>query len=92
MARYEIATLETAATGQGNSAGDIFFQLGIMFSAGSAAAIDRIAAHKWFNLAAMHGNERAARLRLEIAAEMSAAEIAAAQRAARDWLQTTENR
>ena len=38
MARYEIATLETAAAGQGNSAGDIFFQLGIMFSAGSSAA------------------------------------------------------
>ena len=72
MARYEIATLETAATGQGNSAGDIFFQLGIMFSAGSAAAIDRIAAHKWFNLAA----------------EMSDQEIASAQSAAREWLTT----
>ncbi len=72
MARYEIATLETAATGQGNSAGDIFFQLGIMFSAGSAAAIDRIAAAKWFNLAA----------------EMSDQEIASAQSAAREWLTT----
>ena len=86
MARYEIATLETAATGQGNSAGDIFFQLGIMFSAGSAAAIDRIAAHKWFNLAAMRGIADAARLRREIAEQMSESEIAAAQRAARAWL------
>jgi hypothetical protein len=34
----------------------------------------------------MRGNRDAIRLRLEIAAEMSVAEIAAAQRAARDWL------
>ena len=88
MARYEIATLETAATGQGNSAGDIFFQLGIMFSAGSAAAIDRIAAHKWFNLAVARGNRVAAERRREVAAEMSDQEIASAQRAAREWLTT----
>ena len=88
MARYEIATLETAAVGQGNSAGDIFFQLGIMFSAGGAAAIDRIAAHKWFNLAAQRGNRSAIDHRRELAAEMSEAEIATAQRAAREWLTT----
>ena len=34
----------------------------------------------------MRGNQDAIRLRREIAAEMSAVEIAAAQRAARDWL------
>ena len=50
--------------------------------------IDYVIAHKWFNLAAMHGNKDAVRLRREIAAEMSAQEIAAAQRAARDWLHT----
>jgi hypothetical protein len=44
-----------------------------------------VAAHKWFNLAAMLGNSEAALLRREIAAEMSQGEIAAAQRAARDW-------
>jgi uncharacterized protein len=88
MARYEIATLETAAAGQGNSAGDIFFQLGIMFSAGSSAAIDRIAAHKWFNLAAARGNRTAAERRRELAAEMSDHEIASAQSAAREWLTT----
>jgi hypothetical protein len=43
-------------------------------------------AHKWFNLAAMRGNEDAARLRREIADQMSEDEIAAAQRAARAWL------
>jgi len=86
MARYEIAALETAATGQGNSAGDIFFQLGIAFSAGSAEPLDRIAAHKWFNLAAARGNRLAIEHRRELASEMSAQEIASAQRAAREWL------
>jgi len=36
----------------------------------------------------MRGNAEAARLRREIAEEMSEAEIAAAQRAARDWITT----
>jgi len=36
----------------------------------------------------MRGNPDAIRLRREVADEMSAAEIAAAQRAARDWLTT----
>ena len=34
----------------------------------------------------MRGNEDATRLRREIAEQMSESEIAAAQRAARDWL------
>jgi len=88
MGRYEMAMLETAAEGQGNSAGDIFFQLGIMFSAGAVEAIDRISAHKWFNLAALRGNVAAVERRREIAAEMSKSEVAAAQRAAREWLTT----
>ena len=49
-----------------------------------------VAAHKWFNLAAMKGNQDAVRLRREIAAEMTDAEIAAAQRAARDWIRNGE--
>ena len=40
----------------------------------------------WFNLAAAKGNAEAVRLRREIANQMSDAEVAAAQRAARDWL------
>jgi TPR repeat protein len=50
--------------------------------------IDYITAHKWFNLAAMQGNSDAARLRQEIAEQMSNADIAAAHRAARAWLKT----
>ena len=61
---------------------------GMMYAAGRTVQPDLITAHKWFNLAAMRGNCEAIRLRREIAEEMSAAEIAAAQRAARDWLTT----
>ena len=85
MALFEMAALERAAAGQGNSAGDIFFMLGIK---ASGEMFDRIAAHKWFNLAAARGNRKAVEHRREIAAEMSPAEIVAAQRAAREWLTT----
>jgi TPR repeat protein len=85
MALFEMAALESAAAGQGNSAGDIFLMLGIK---ASSEVFDRVAAHKWFNLAAARGNRKAVEHRREIAAEMSPAEIAAAQRAAREWLIT----
>lgn len=52
----------------------------------TSAPVDLIAAHKWFNVAAMLGNSDANRLRREIAAEMSKAEITEAQRAARAWI------
>jgi TPR repeat protein len=64
---------------------DAFYQLGMRHAADASAA-DRIEAHKWFNIAAIRGNAMAARLRREIAEEMSPAEIAAAQRAAREWI------
>jgi TPR repeat protein len=65
---------------------DRLFELGMMYSTGRLVDADFVSAHKWFNIAAMRGNADAARLRREIAGEMSEAEIAAAQRAARDWL------
>jgi uncharacterized protein len=68
------------------AAGDLLFNLGMMYSVGRDMPDDLIAAHKWFNLAAIKGNIEAVRLRREIACLMSDAEIAAAQRAARDWL------
>ena len=64
----------------------MFFRLGMMYSIGSDVPTDYVSAHKWFNLAAMRGNAEAIRLRREIAVEMTEAEIARAQRAARDWL------
>ena len=57
-----------------------------MHSAGRDVTLDLVTAHKWFNLAALQGNEDAKRYRMEIAREMSKAEIADAQRRAREWL------
>jgi hypothetical protein len=48
--------------------------------------VDYIAAHKWFNLAAMKGVGEARTWRAQISREMSAGQIAEAQRQARAWL------
>ena len=86
MARFEILDSTMAPLGEGSAAGDMLFELGMMYAAGRDVAVDLVSAHKWFNLAAAKGNAEAIRLRREIADQMSDAEIAAAQRAARDWL------
>jgi TPR repeat protein len=86
MARFEILDSSAAPLGEGAAAGDILFELGMMYSLGRDTPIDLVAAHKWFNLAAMKGNADAIRLRREIASQMSDTDIATAQRAARDWL------
>ncbi len=86
MARYEILDSNAAPLGEGRASSDMLFELGMMYSVGRDAPVDLVSAHKWFNLAAMKGNIDAVRLRREIANQMSDVEIAAAQRAARDWL------
>ena len=91
MARFEITTIDAqglgaAGLGQAPLGADAFYQLGMMYSVGNSVPADFVAAHKWFNIAAMKGNRDAIRLRQEIAAGMSPAEIAEAQRAARAWL------
>jgi TPR repeat protein len=86
MARFDILDCTAAPLGEGPAAGDVLFELGMMYSVGRDVPVDLISAHKWFNLAAVKGNCDAVRLRREIAHQMSESEIAAAQRAARDWL------
>ena len=83
MGRQEFAAIENGCIGEAPE--DMFFQLGMMYSTGVQLATDYVSAHKWFNLAAMRGNADAIRLRREIATLMTENEIAAAQRAARDW-------
>ena len=63
-----------------------FFELGMMYATGRELPCDLVSAHKWFNIAAVRGDRSAVRMRAEIAEEMSSSEIAAAQRAAREWL------
>jgi uncharacterized protein len=81
--------MSAAATGDVRA----LFELGITYSSGSGGIdVDLIQAHKWFNLAALQGNERAQECRAEIADDMTAREIAEAQRQARAWLGATMRR
>ncbi|MXO75625.1 hypothetical protein GRI40_10395 [Altererythrobacter aerius] len=74
-----------AAAAQGEISA--LYDLGIAFSTGShGAECDLVEAHKWFNLAAARGHEEAAWCRADISDEMTAREIAEAQRRARAWL------
>src|SRR3546814_15625886 len=62
------------------------YELGVAYSTGSnGVEVDLIEAHKWFNLAALNGNRKGQQCRAEIADEMTAREIAEAQRQARAW-------
>lgn len=73
-------------------AGDInaLFELGVTFSTGrGGTAVDLVEAHKWFNLAALNGCTRGQECRAEISVEMTAREIAEAQKSARAWLAMT---
>jgi TPR repeat protein len=62
------------------------FERGIHFSAGRGGQIDFVESHKWFNIAAAGGDRSAAQHRDELASEMSQREIAAALKAAREWI------
>jgi len=65
---------------------DALFELGLSYCTGRDGTIDLVEAHKWFNIAAMRGNDEAKRYRLELARDMTRAEITQAQRLAREWL------
>ena len=73
----------------GAAQGDVtsIFDLGVVYSTGShGVECDLIEAHKWFNIAASRGHEDAAFCRADVSDEMTAREIAEAQRRARQWL------
>ena len=75
--------IEDAAAGDA----DALYRLGVAYSTGtSGTEIDLIEAHKWFNLAALNGSALGQQCRADISEEMTAREIAEAQRQARAWL------
>lgn len=81
--------LVDAARGDANA----LYDLGIAYSTGSGGVeVDLIEAHKWFNLAALNGSEEGMMCRADISDDMTAREIAEAQRQARAWLQATDRR
>ena len=80
LIRSRIADAETGDV-------DALFELGVAYSTGrGGVTVDLIEAHKWFNLAALNGSTRGQECRAEISVEMTAREIAEAQRQARAWL------
>ena len=65
---------------------DVLFELSMLYCIGRGVPQDYVTAHKWFNLAALKGSEDARHYRREVAAEMTPAQVAEAQRQARAWL------
>ena len=70
-----------------DATGDELFKMGLLYSTGQGGApLDYISAHMLFNLAAMRGSLEAKVYRKELSQEMDPADVADAQRAAREWL------
>ncbi|HLZ06763.1 MAG TPA: hypothetical protein VKR55_32030 [Bradyrhizobium sp.] len=78
--------LETATPVAATAIPDVLFERGLYWASGRSGVVNLVAAHKWFNLAALKGRTDAVALRREVAEQMSDAEIAAAQREARAWM------
>ena len=62
-----------------------FAKLGRLYAQGRGVLQDFIQAHMWYNLGAAHGDLKAAEARDALAPQMSATQIAEAQRLAREW-------
>ena len=86
MARLEMGAADILASAPAEASGEAFYELGLMYASGRSVPVDLVTAHKWFNVALARGCRAASLRRAEISHEMSAAEIAAAQRDARLWL------
>jgi len=78
--------LEAAIAVEATAIPDVLFERGLYWASGRSGVVNLVAAHKWFNLAALKGRSDAAAMRREVAEQMSESEIAAAQREARDWM------
>lgn len=86
MARFEFTSLTSVECAAEGGAPDALFELGLMYCAGREVSVDFVSAHKWFNLAALRGNDEAKRYRSELAREMTRLEVSRAQKLAREWM------
>ncbi|MGF9562503.1 sel1 repeat family protein [Neorhizobium sp. JUb45] len=88
MARFEMHDTELAGAAHAGGAdrAETFCDMGLMYATGRGCPVDLVAAHKWLNIAAIKGSDRAAELRADLTHQMSKTEIALALRAARDWM------
>jgi uncharacterized protein len=76
------------AAGQGDAVA--FAKLGLMYAQGRGVPRDFIQAHMWYNLAGANGERRAAAERDTLATRMTPAQIAEAQKLAREWKSITK--
>ncbi len=86
MACIDIDALTQFETDAKKGRADALYNLGLAYSTGQGVEVDYIAAHKWFNLAAIKGSDLAKSWRAQISSEMNTSQIAEAQRLAREWL------
>ena len=68
---------------QGNAAAQN--NIGVAYARGKGVPRDYVIAHMWANLAAAQGDKKAEKLRKQLAKLMTPAQIAKAQRLAREW-------
>jgi hypothetical protein len=79
---------DTAMPVEASAIPDVLFERGLYWASGRSGVVNLVAAHKWFNLAALKGRVDAIAQRREVAEMMSEVEIAMAQREARTWITT----
>ncbi len=89
MARLDFTSRDVIEYAAQGGQPDALFELGLMYCTGRDVSVDLIEAHKWFNLAAMRGNEEAKHYRSELSREMAKTDVALAQKRAREWLKKT---
>jgi len=88
MARLDLISHGVEDNAPHGGTPDALFELGLNYCVGRDVDINLVEAHKWFNLAALRGNEEAKCHRLEISREMSRDDISRAQKLAREWIAT----
>lgn len=85
MERIEIVEGSFAPLGKTEQA-EMLCELGLIYATGRDCEVDLVAAHKWFNIAAVKGSDRAGELRAELSAVLSKPQLARALREAREWM------
>ena len=91
MACIDIDSLAQYERDARDGRADALSTLGLAYSTGQGVGVDMVAAHKWFNLAAVRGVEAAKNWRNQLATEMTTGQIAEAQKLAREWLNIFKN-
>ncbi len=84
MGQFDASVFESCLGNAEGGCVESQYKLGLMYATGHGVGQDNVLAHMWFNIAATHGGDRAKEDRRELSLDMSQAEIAQAQRLARE--------